>query len=152
MVTRRQGGSALLAVCTLAVVGFAQTGPGQAALHGLGLVQSSSYTALSFREPLSLPSHLPRGGSDVPVRFSIRNVSQSWRVYHWSIVLSNEVPGEQMAAGVAQVAAESAVAVNRTVTAKCAGGKVHLVVRLASPAESIGFWATCPVEKGKDHG
>ena len=153
MVTRRQGGSALLAVGALAVVGFAQTGPGQAALHGLGLVKSSSYTALSFREPLSLPSHLPRGRSDVPVRFSIRNVSQSRRVYHWSIVLSNDVAGAHMDAGVVQVAGESAVAVSRTVTAKCAGKEVHLVVRLASPAESIGFWATCPAEKGrKNHG
>jgi hypothetical protein len=152
MLTRRLG-SALLAVAAVAVLGMAQTGRGAAALRDLGLVKSSSYTALSFREPLSLPSHLPAGLSVVPVAFSIRNVSNSGRVYRWSILLSNDVPRKHLATGVVRVAAGSAVAVNRTVMAKCAGKKVHLVVRLVSPAESIGFWATCSAEKvRKNHG
>jgi len=147
MVTRRQG-SALVAVGALAVAGLAQIGPGQAALRELGLLKSSSYTALAFSDPLSLPAHLPRGLSDVPVRFSIRNVSGATRVYRWSIAFSNDLPRAQVAAGIVRVAGGSAVVVSRTVMPKCAGKRLHLVVRLALPAESIGFWATCPVEMG----
>ena len=131
----------------LTIAGLAQTGPGQAAARSLGLLKSSSYTALSFREPQSLPSQLPAQRSHVPVRFTIRNVSDSGRAYHWSIALSSALHREQVAAGDVQVAAGSAVAVSRTVRVKCAGKRLHLVVRLASPAESIGFWATCSAGK-----
>jgi hypothetical protein len=142
MVTGRQG-SALLMAGVLAIAGLAQTGAGQAALRSLGLLKSPSYTALSFREPQSLPSHLSARRSDVPVSFSIGNVSDSERAYHWSIGLSSDVPSQQVADGNVRVTAGSTVGVSRTVMAKCTGKRLHLVVRLADPAESIGFWAAC---------
>jgi hypothetical protein len=136
----------ILLVLAIACVGAAQTGPGHAALRGMGLYEPpSSYTELTFAAPGDLPSALPSPSSPVNVAFDIHNVSGTARTYLWSIVLAkNGQDGREKASGTVTAPAQGRVTVTRSVAATCTGGRLQVLVRLASPAESVDFWVTCP--------
>jgi hypothetical protein len=136
----------ILMALVILCAGFAQTGPGHSVLSGMGLYQPPvSYTELTFAAPGDLPSALPSPGAPVNVSFNIHNVSGAARVYQWSVVLANNGHnGSQEASGTVTAPAQGRVTVTRSVATTCTAGRLQVLVRLASPAESVEFWVTCP--------
>jgi hypothetical protein len=129
----------------LACVGLAQTQQGHALLRNVGLYETpAAYTELTFSEPGDLPTTVARPSSSVKVSFGIHNVSDNARSYVWSIVLVHAGKSQVKASGSAQTPAQGRTAVAKPVVVACVGGRVQVVVRLASPAQSISYWMTCP--------
>jgi hypothetical protein len=124
---------------------LAQTGSGHTLLRAAGLYEEpASYTELAFSTPGDLPSALAKPSASVKVSFGIHNVSDSPRSYDWSIALVHSGVSQVKASGAASTSAQGRTAVTKSVTAACSSGRVQVVVRLASPAQSISFWLTCP--------
>ena len=137
----------MLMALVMLSAGFAQTRQGHALLQGVGLYEApTSYSELAFTAPGNLPRQLKSEHAPIGVSFGIHNVSGSSRTYRWSIVLARSGQSHVKASGVVSVPAQGRVTVARTVAMACAGGRLQVVVRLASPAESIDFWATCPAQ------
>lgn len=135
----------LLVAVLLTCVGLAQTRQGHVLLHKVGLYETpASYTGLAFSEPDALPNTLLKPTSSVRVSFGIHNVSHAPRAYQWSIVFVHAGKSQVKVSGDAQTPAQGRTEVTRSVVASCVGGRLQVVVRLASPAESISFWMTCP--------
>jgi hypothetical protein len=129
----------------LICVGLAQTKPGHVLLRDTGLYETPAvYTELSFSDPGALKSALERPNGNVQVSFGIHNVSYAPRSYQWSIQFVQAGKRQVKASGAARTPAQGRTGITRSVVAACIGGRLHVVVRLASPAESIGFWMTCP--------
>jgi hypothetical protein len=138
----------LLALAVLCV-GLVQTSPGHVVLADAGLFQRpASYTELTFTAPGDLPSSLPSAESAVNLSFDIHNVSGSARVYQWSVVLAGNGHSRVGASGTAAAPAQGRVTVTRSVAATCSGTRLQVLVRLASPAESVDFWVTCAAKAG----
>jgi hypothetical protein len=136
--------SVALVGAVMVAAGLAQTRPGHAFLQRAGLFQvPSSYTELAFAHPQSLPQRLTSRQMSLNVSFVIHNVSPAQRGYRWTILLVRDGRAHPEAAGTVQIPAAGRADVTRTVTRTCVGGGVRLVVRLAVPAESIDFLATC---------
>lgn len=132
-------------VLALLCVGLAQTGPGHSVLRDVGLYEvPASYTELTFSSSGELPSALTKSGTSVKVSFGIHNVSDTPHSYDWTITLVHSGVSEVKASGTAPTPAQGRAAVTRSVAASCDSGQLEVVVRLASPAESISFWMTCP--------
>jgi hypothetical protein len=136
----------ILLVLVVLCAGLAQTSPGHTVLSDMGLYEPPvSYTELTLAEPGDLPSALPSPDSPVNVSFDIHNVSGAARHYQWSVVLAkNGQNGRQEGSGAVTAPAQGRVTVTRTVRATCTGGRLQVLVRLVSPAESVDFWVTCP--------
>ena len=81
----------------------------------------------------------------ITVSFSIHNVSGSAKSYQWSAVALNGGANEGSLSGNATVASQARASFIENIQATCPSGRDQVVVRLASPAESISFWVTCPV-------
>lgn len=138
-------GVILLVVLVALCAGLAQTSPGHALLLDVGLYeQPASYTELSFTAPGDLPSALAKPTSPIDVSFSIHNVSGAARAYQWSVVLAKSGQSHVKATGTATAPAQGRVTVTKSVAMACVGGQEQVLVRLASPAESVNFWVTCP--------
>ena len=134
-----------IVAAVLICVGLAQTQPGHALLRDTGLYETPAvYTELTFNEPGALPSALKKPSGTVKVSFGIHNVSYTARSYHWSIQLVHAGKSRVEASGAVETPAQDRTGVTRSVAAACVGGRLQVVVRLASPAESISFWVTCP--------
>jgi hypothetical protein len=135
----------LLVAAVLTCVGLAQTSQGHVLLRDTGLYETPAiYTELTFSEPGALPSVLQKSGGNVKVSFGIHNVSGAPRSYQWSIVFVHAGKSQVKASGAARTLAQGRTAVTRSLAAVCVGGRLQVVVRLASPVESISFWMTCP--------
>jgi hypothetical protein len=142
-----RGRWSLLALVALVVVcaGFAQTSPGHALLRDAGLYTvPASYAELAFTNSGDLPD-APTAKGQVPVSFSVHNVSGSSAAYRWSIAVTRAGKSQVKAAGTVGVPAQGTATVTKTVTAACGTApSLQVAVRLASPAESIDFSVTCP--------
>jgi hypothetical protein len=129
----------------LICVGLAQTQRGHVLLRDTGLYETPAvYTELAFTDPGALPRALATPDGTVKVSFGIHNVSYAARSYQWSIGLAHAGKNRVEASGAVQTRAQGRTGVTRSVAAACVGGRLQVVVRLASPAESISFWVTCP--------
>lgn len=132
---------ALAALCA----GLAQTSPGHVLLGDIGLYeQNASYTELTFTTPSDLPATLPSPNAPIDVSFGIHNASGAARAYQWSVVLTKAGQSDVKASGTVTASAQGRVTVTKTVAMTCVGGRLQVSVRLASPAESVDFWVTCP--------
>jgi hypothetical protein len=132
------------AALVVLAVGLLQTSQGHALLQDTGLYQvPTSYAELSFTTPNSLPDSLKSERTPIDVSFAIHNVSGSSRTFHWSIVLVRSGRSHPETSGAVNAPDQGYVTVSRTVTMACVGGRLQVVVRLASPVESINFWTTC---------
>jgi hypothetical protein len=142
-----RGRWSLLALVALVVIcaGAAQTSQGHALLRDAGLYKvPATYTELAFTNSDGLPD-APTAKGQVPVSFSVHNVSGSSSAYQWSIAVTREGKSQVKATGTLGVPAQSTATVTKTVTAACGTApNLQVVIRLASPAESIDFWVTCP--------
>ena len=135
----------LLGVMALVCVSLAQTAQGHRLLGDAGIYEEPAvYTELAFIAPGALPNTLPTPTASVKVSFGIQNVSGNPRSYDWSIVLVHSGVSKIRASGTVLTAAQGQASVTRSVVPACTGGRVQIVVRLASPAQSISFWMTCP--------
>lgn len=140
----------LLVAAVLVCAGLAQTQPGHALLRNTGLYETpAAYAELTFSAPGNLPSAVAKPNADITVAFGIHNVSGDSRDYHWSIMLVHSGKSQVRASGTVLTPAQGRTAVTRSVPAACSSGRVQVVVRLASPAESISFWVTCPSATAK---
>lgn len=134
-----------LVAAVLVCVGLAQTQPGHALLRDTGLYETPAiYTELTFSAPGDLPSAVAKPNASIPVAFGIHNVSADSSDYHWSIVLVRSGKSQVEASGNAQTPAQGRSEIAKSVPSGCTGDRVQVVVQLASPAESISFWVTCP--------
>jgi hypothetical protein len=140
--SRRPAGFATLAIAALAALGLAQTGPGHSAVGGLGFSsQADRFTELAFAAPARLPSRVPAGTSRVALGFDLHNAERRATSYRWSIVQDG---GTVLASGRLQLASGARAGIDRTVSVRCVPGRrIRVAVRLASPAQSIGFWTRC---------
>jgi hypothetical protein len=135
----------LLVVLIVLCVGVAQTSQGHVLLSDVGLYeQPSSSTELTFQTPGDLPSTMASPNSPIDVSFSIHNASEAPRAYQWSVVLAKAGKSEVKASGAVTASAQGRVTITRSVSMACVGGRLQVLVRLASPAESVDFWVTCP--------
>lgn len=140
----------VLVVAILLCTGFAQTQPGHALLRDTGLYETpATYTELTFSAPGSLPSAVAKPNANIIVAFGIHNVSDASRSYHWSIVLVQASKSETKASGTAQTSAKGRSTISKSVATACTSDRVQVVVKLASPAESISFWVACPASSAK---
>ncbi len=140
----------LLVVVILACVGLAQTQQGHAVLADVGLYQTAApETELAFTEPGALPTALEKLNGTVKVSFDIHNVSVNSRSYTWSVFLVHADNSQVKASGSVLTPAQDQTVVTKSVVAACVGGRLQVIVRLASPAESISFWMTCPAAAAK---
>lgn len=140
----------VIAVIAVVCVGLAQTAQGHSLLGAAGIYEEpATYAELAFNAPGALPNTLPTPGASVVVSFGIHNVSGDPRSYNWSIVLVRSGVSKVKASGAVRTAAQGRVSVTRSVAPDCTGGQVHVVVRLADPAQSISFWMTCPSAPAK---
>lgn len=150
-----RGRWSLLSIVALVVIcaGLAQTSQGHALLSDAGLYKApASYTELAFTDSGALPDTLKsakgaegQARGQVPVSFSVHNVSGSPRAYQWSIAVTVGVKSQVKAAGTVGVPAQGKATVTKSVAAVCGKApSLQVAVRLASPAESIGFWVSCP--------
>jgi hypothetical protein len=147
-VTNRRSGLVLLALVVVSA-GLAQTSPGHDLLRYVGLSQApASYTELAFTNPRALPSQLESERASVTVSFGIHNVSDSSRTYRWLIDLVGSGRSQTKAAGVVSTPAQGRVTIDRTVAVSCTGGRLQVIARLASPAQSIDFWLVCAARGG----
>lgn len=134
-----------LTAVLLSAVGLAQTQQGHVLLRNVGLYETpATYTELAFSHPGALPSALAKPSEALTVSFGIHNVSDAPRQYRWSIVLEHSGKSQVKASGAALTPAQGRTTVTKSVAAACVGGRLQVVVKLASPAESISFWLTCP--------
>lgn len=136
----------VLALLALVVTsaGLAQTSAGHGLLEDVGLSRApAGYTELAFTSPRTLPTQLRSQNAAIAVSFGIHNASGSPRTYRWSIELVRSGHSHLQAAGVASTPAQGRATVTRVVTASCMGGRLQVVARLVSVAESIDFWVTC---------
>lgn len=134
-----------LVVVILACLGLAQTQQGHVVLADVGLYETAApSTALAFSEPMALPTALEKPNGAVNVSFGIHNASGDPRSYQWSVVLIHAGDSQVKASGSVLTPAQGRTVLTRSVAASCVGGRLQVVVRLVSPAESISFWMTCP--------
>ena len=135
----------LLVALIMLCVGLAQTSQGHVLLSDVGLYeQPSSYTELTFQTPSDLPSTIASPNSPIDVSFNIHNASEAPRAYQWSVVLAKAGKSQVKASGAVTASAQGRVTITRSVSMACVGGRLQVLVRLASPAESVDFWVTCP--------
>jgi hypothetical protein len=135
----------LVVALVLLCIGLAQTSQGHVLLSDVGLYeQPASYTELTFTNPGDLPSTLPSPNSPIDVSFGIHNASGATRSYQWSVVLTTAGQSHVKASGAITAPAQGRVTVTKSVAMACVGGRLQVLVRLASPAESVDFWVTCP--------
>jgi hypothetical protein len=139
----------LLVVPVVLCAGLAQTSRGHAVLGDIGLYETPpSYTELAFTNAGSLPNYTKSEKTSVSVSFGIHNVSGRPHAYQWSIVAVQRGTSEVKAVGDVTVLSQGRSTVSKSVALTCAAGHDQVVVRLASPAESIDFWLACPAGTG----
>ena len=137
-------GVAAAAAAVLVLLAAAQTGAGRSVLRHAGLTSPAEpYTELAFARPSELPQRLPSGRTRVSVPFALHNAEGSLRTYAWTIEALSAGRRTVLARGRVQAAAGQLASVTRPFVARCRGGRTRVEVRLAQPAEPIGFWAQC---------
>ena len=132
---------------------LAQTSQGHALLSDAGLYKApTGYAELAFTDSGALPDTLTsakgakgQAKGQVPVSFSVHNVSGSSSAYQWSIAITASGKSQVKATGTLGVPAQGTATATKSVTVACGKApSLQVTVRLASPAESIDFWVSCP--------
>jgi hypothetical protein len=139
-----RGAIALVAAVVLAA-GIAQTSFGRDGLRKTGLFEKpTSYTSLAFLDPrLNVIENLSSREVPVPVSFEIRNATSVPHYYQWSVLLVQRGHTHRIATGGVHVASGRGAAISRSVNISCRQRRVRVIVKLASPAESIDAWMAC---------
>jgi hypothetical protein len=131
------------AIVVLATV-LAQTAAGKSVLRDAGLLGSpQGYTELEFIEPAKLPVQLTPGTHTPRVPFRIHNVESGPHTYRWSVVAISGSHTQRLAGGRQDLAKGQSRFLHPHVPVTCTSGRVRLEVRLADPAQSIGYWVKC---------
>jgi hypothetical protein len=137
------GAVVLIAVLMLAA-GIFQTSRGHAVLAKAGLFQKPvTFTSLAFASPQDLPAQLAAKNATVPVSFVIHNSGSSARTYRWSVFVVQAGGTRQVQTGRVRLGSGRGSAIRRSAAVSCAGGRLQIVVELASPAEAIDACTAC---------
>jgi hypothetical protein len=147
-VRSRSAKQLIAAVATAAIVvlaaALAQTAVGKSVLRDTGLLGApEGYTELEFVEPAKLPAQLTPGTQRLRVPFRIHNVEGGARTYRWSIVAISRGHTRRVAGARQDLAKGQSRYLDPHVPVACNGSRVRIEVRLAGPAQSIGFWVKC---------
>lgn len=141
--SRQSAALVVLLVVLVLLALAAQTAAGKSLLRHAGLIGGrESYTALAFENPRNLPADL-RGHPNLRVGFTLRNVEGGPRTYRWTIVSQTKRGSRELASGSVPTANGELAHASARIQIPCTGGRVRVNVRLADPAESIGFWTRC---------
>lgn len=146
--------AAAVVVAVLALIAVAQTAPGRSVFRTMGLTaHPARYTELAFAQPSSpgaSDASTPRTGSqpqlNLGVPFVLHNVEGAPRSYDWVVDASARGQTTNVARGEVHLTAGQRVEVKPHVACNYRG-RVRIEVRLASPAQSIGFWTECPTSR-----
>jgi hypothetical protein len=131
-------------VAVLIAAGISQTSLGHAILRQAGLLkESASYTSLSFLHPQSLPDQLASKRAAIDIAFVIHNAAGTATYYQWSILLTQTDRTHRVSASGLRVGPGHEVTISRSVPVDCARGRLHIIVKLARPAETIDAWIPC---------
>jgi hypothetical protein len=131
-------------VAVLVAAGIGQTSLGHAILRQAGLLkEAASYTSLSFLHPQSLPEQLTSERATIDVSFVIHNAAGTANYYLWSMLLTQTGQTHRVSTHGLRIGPGDEATISRSVSVDCARGQVHIVVKLARPAESIDAWALC---------
>ena len=134
---------ATAAIVVLAAV-LAQTAFGKSVLRDAGLLGSpQGYTELEFVQPAKLPAQIAPGTRRLRVPFRIHNVEGGAHTYRWSVVAIRDGQTQRLAGARQDLAKGQSRYLDPHVPLTCSGGRVRVEVRLADPAQSIGFWVKC---------
>lgn len=135
----------LIVAAILASLGLAQTQQGHVILRNVGLYEPPAvYTELTLSNPDAPPITLAKPNGSVAVSFDVYNVSGTPRSYQWSIAFVHANKSQLKASGAVFTPAQGHAEVTKSLAAACTGGQLEVVVRLASQAEAVSFWVTCP--------
>jgi hypothetical protein len=138
-------GLVTLAAIAAVAATVAQSAVGHEVLRRVGLLERpAAYTSLGFQNPRFLVEKLASKRANVGISFVIHNAGSDSRKYQWSVLLVEKGHARRVAVGDARVIPGHSVAVTRSEEISCVGGRVQVVVRLASPAEVIDSWIACP--------
>jgi hypothetical protein len=134
-----------LAAACLALLGFAESGPGQTLLRDAGLTSASpSYSSISFAYPSALPATVADSAS-FRAPFDVHNASSRPQAYRWRAA----VAGSTIAAGRARLPANATFRFNPKLSLSPCNGRVRVNIRIAgSPRDAIGFWTRCAAGSG----
>lgn len=144
----------VLAVTTLlglvaAAVVWAQGSSGRAFLRRAHISEPpTGYVQLYFHRPGSLPDYVVSAHAHQHLSFVLVNDEQRRRTLHWTISTQGNPPA---ARGHTHLAAGQARVIHRTIAVRCIGHRVHEMVHLESPDESIGYWVSCPSSRARGH-
>lgn len=140
---RRPAALVLLLVVLILLALAAQTAAGKSLLRHAGLIGGrDAYTALAFENPRNLPADL-RGHPKLRVGFTLRNAEGGPRTYRWTIFSQTRRGSRKLASGSVFAAKGTLARAGARIRIPCSGDRVRVNVRLAEPAESIGFWTHC---------
>lgn len=133
----------------VAAASLAQTPAGHMVLRRAGVgTTPPAYTALSFAKPQSLPERLPSPRTSLRVPFTLHNDSSGTRSYQWSLTAARIGNGGSLTARPVSrtitLLPGATVTLDPALPLVCHGGQIRVMVRLASPAESIDFLSLCP--------
>jgi hypothetical protein len=123
---------------------LAQTPPGRSLLRQTGLAQSPApYSALYFTDPRGLPATVPSGHVGLDISFAVHNATRSGNAYQWTVQVVEATKTQIAAEGTMTIPAGGTRQRNTLVSVLCPSGTLEVVVRLAAPAESIDYQASC---------
>lgn len=133
-----------LAAGVLLIVALAQTPPGHAVMRWTGLeARPAPYSELYFTDSKALPVQLPAGHFSLPVSFAVHNATPDALTYRWTVQRVTGTRAVRTSSGQFALGPGATAVTRRVVTGNCQPGALQVVVRLASPAESIDFRTVC---------
>ena len=142
--TKQLIAAAVTAAIVVLAVGLAQSAAGKSVLRDAGLLgQPQAYTELEFVDATKLPAQLAPVTQRVPVPFRIHNVEDGARTYRWSVVTITDGHEQRVAGARQDLAKGQSRYFNPRPQISCSSRRVRIEVRLADPAQSIGYWVTC---------
>jgi hypothetical protein len=140
--------SGLMVLLVIAVVGVAQTSPGQSVLRSLGLAAPRQpFTSLFFADPNVVATQtesVHHGTSTHEIPFVIANHQHRRADYAWRVTIGGAPgpTGQSSVAAGAQATVTAPVTVDCRTAARTAAG-VALQVTLAQPSRQISYWFRC---------
>jgi glycosyltransferase involved in cell wall biosynthesis len=139
--------AAAVVIAVLLLIAVAQSAPGRSALRAMGLTaHAARYTELAFARPSGPGASGPSTSGNLVLPFVLHNVEDAPRSYDWTIDASARGQATTVAHGQVHLTAGQRVGISPRV-ACVYSGHVRIEVRLANPAQSIGFWTACPTSR-----
>jgi hypothetical protein len=134
----------MVVVAVLLLVGICQSPPGRSILKAVGLIGSpTSFTAIAFAKPQSLPVQLASPHTKLDLSFTISNDTSNMQDYQWTVSVVADNKSTLASNGYIQLAPNGAVTVARDINIVCKAGQAEVTVGLKNTNEHVDAWMTC---------